>query len=155
MPMHVRRAALGALVLAAGGCQGPPPAAPTPVASAPPTTAAPASKSRLWADTGIAARREQGKDCPPMSWDVAGTYIGATIGLRGVIWFTDGSGTSSARGAAGPDGRFDMTVRPISGNGPRGQVSGRRYPDGSIEVHMNGTGCSHLDVVLPPGATRT
>lgn len=151
--MQVRLMALGALLLAAGGCQGPPPAPPAPVASTPPAPAA--SKSRLWADTGIAARNEQGKDCPPMSWDVAGMYIGATIGLRGVIWFTDGSGTSSARGAATSDGRFDMVVRPISGNGPRGQVSGRRYPDGSIEVHMNGSGCSHLDTVLPPGATRT
>ena len=152
MPSGLRRAALGALLLAAGGCQAPPP--PAPIAAAPATTA-PAGQSRLWADTGIAARNEGGKNCPPMSWDIAGSYIGATIGLRGVIWFTDGSGTSSARGAAGPDGSFDMTVRPISGNGPRGQVRGRRYPDGSIEVHMNGTGCSHLDTVLPPGATRT
>lgn len=153
--MHLRYAALGALVLAGGGCQSAPPAVPAPVASASTQAAAPVNQPRLWADTGIAARREQGKDCPPMSWDIAGMPIGATIGLRGVIWFTDGSGISSARGAAGPDGQFDLTVRPINGNGPRGQVRGRRHPDGSIEVRMNGTGCSHVDTVLPPGATRT
>ena len=90
-----------------------------------------------------------------MSWHLSVMNIGATLGVNGVIWYTDGSGISSARGAATTDGRFDMVVTPVSGNGPRGRVSGRRLPNGAIEVHMNGKGCSHLDTVLPPGATQT
>lgn len=122
--------------------------------SAPPlqaTTARPA----LWADTGIAEHDAENEHCPPMSWHLSAMSIGATIGLNGVIWYTDGSGISSARGAATTDGRFDMVVTPVTGNGPRGRVSGRRNPDGSIDVRMNGTGCSHLDMRLPPGATQT
>ncbi len=122
-----------AFALAVSACQQPPPEGP------------------LWLNTALNAR----PDCPAMAWRISVMDIEQTVGLRGTVWFVDGSGTSVARGAATTAGRFDLNVTPTSGNGPSGRVTGFRFPDGSTAIRMTGTGCSNVDVRVPAGATET
>ena len=111
----------------------------------------PPPEGPLWLNTATNAP----KDCPSIAWRISVMDIAQTVGLRGTVWFTDGSGTSTARGAATTAGRFELTLTPQSGNGPSGRVTGVRYPDGSTDIRMTGPGCSNVNVRVPPGASQT
>jgi hypothetical protein len=125
--------ALAPAVLPLAACQPPPPETP------------------LWLNTAVGAP----PNCPQIAWRISVMNIEQTIGLAGTAWFTDGSGISQVRGAATTEGRFNLVVTPISGNGPRGEVSGFRYKDGSTDIRLTGPGCSNVNVRVPPGATQT
>ncbi len=67
--------------------------------------------------------------------------------LSGVVFFKDGSGTSSVNGTT--DGtNVNWTMTPISGNGPKGEVTGRVSPQGSLQLQMTGTNCT-LKTMIP------
>jgi hypothetical protein len=67
--------------------------------------------------------------------------------LSGVVFFKDGSGTSSVSGTT--DGtKVNFTMTPMSGNGPKGDVTGQVSPQGSLQLQLVGTNCK-LKTMVP------
>ncbi len=81
--------------------------------------------------------------CPPVVLHVLRS--GQT--LSGVVFFKDGSGVSSVQGTT--DGtNVNWTMTPMSGNGPKGEVTGRVSPQGSLRLQLTGTNCT-LKTMVP------
>jgi hypothetical protein len=64
----------------------------------------------------------------------------------GYVWFADASGMSKATGTLDmASGQFHLTVTPIDGSGPIGEVTGTKNPDtGVVTAELEGPGCSKL-----------
>jgi hypothetical protein len=64
----------------------------------------------------------------------------------GYVWFTDASGMSKATGEMNlQSGVFRLTLTPLDGQGPLGEVTGRKDPGtGVVVAELNGPGCSKL-----------
>jgi hypothetical protein len=64
----------------------------------------------------------------------------------GYVWFTDASGMSKATGTMNlQSGVFHLTLQSLDGQGPLGEVTGRKDPaTGVVVAELNGPGCSKL-----------
>ncbi len=91
-----------------------------------------------------------GMTCPALTWAIHPVGAPENGGLSGVLWYTDMSGVSLARGMMGKDGKFTLDVAPISGSGPTGTVSGTRQPNGALMADLNGPGCAKLHISMTP-----
>lgn len=103
-----------------------------------------------WLDQIISPGGED--TCEEMSWNIRRDDQGA---IRGVIWYTGGSGVSNAVGKAERDGHFTIKVSSIYGSGPVGTVTGVRKTDGSIDAEFVGTSCKTGMIHIAPGQTST
>jgi len=81
--------------------------------------------------------------CPAIRWMLRDTDSEAPSGY---VWFTDASGMSKATGESDlSSGLFHLTLVSLDGNGPTGQVTGRKDPKtGSVTADLDGPGCSKL-----------
>lgn len=84
--------------------------------------------------------------CPAISWVIHPVGAAENGGLSGVLWYLDMSGVSLARGTMQKDGKFTLSLTPVSGSGPTGTVVGTRAPGGALMADLNGPGCSMLHV---------
>ncbi len=67
--------------------------------------------------------------------------------LSGVVFFKEGSGVSSVKGST--DGRtLQWTMTPVSGEGPKGDVTGQVSSTGNLAAHLAGTNCT-LETTVP------
>ena len=67
--------------------------------------------------------------------------------LSGVAFYADGTGVSSVKGMS--DGsKFNWTMDSLSGNGPKGDVTGTISPQGALKATLTGTACT-LDLLIP------
>jgi hypothetical protein len=80
--------------------------------------------------------------CPAIRY----LFRGISAEPVGYVWFTDASGMSKATGTMDlASGRFHLTLTPLDGAGPTGEVTGRKDPDtGTVTAELDGPGCSKL-----------
>jgi len=105
-------------------------------------------------DTYIAEHEEGGVHCAGLSWHIDRVVQpDKTVSISGPIWYTDGSGVSFATGKGQPDGKFTLTVKTMSGEGPAGTITGQRMPDGSIDSTAVGPPCFAGTRHIAPGQT--
>lgn len=64
----------------------------------------------------------------------------------GYVWFEDASGMSKATGTMDlASGQFHLTLTSLDGNGPTGEVTGRKDPaTGTVTAELDGPACSKL-----------
>jgi hypothetical protein len=64
----------------------------------------------------------------------------------GYVWFADASGMSKATGTMDlASGQFHLTLTSLDGNGPTGEVTGRKDPaTGTVTAELDGPACSKL-----------
>lgn len=64
----------------------------------------------------------------------------------GYVWFGDASGMSKATGTMDlQSGRFHLTLTPLDGDGPKGEVTGvKERFTGTVTAELQGPGCSKL-----------
>jgi hypothetical protein len=64
----------------------------------------------------------------------------------GYVWFGDASGMSKATGTMDlQSGRFHLTLTPLDGDGPTGEVTGvKERFTGTVTAELQGPGCSKL-----------
>ncbi len=89
--------------------------------------------------------------CAPLTWmlnERDGTLVG-------VIWFTDGTGYSAAKGTIDRKaGTFHIDIEPVEGNSsPQGSISGTQKADGTITADIAGGRCANMQMVFKPGDT--
>ncbi len=103
---------------------------------------------------GMAPHKAGGQDCPALTWHINRVPgQSGTTALSGPIWYENGSGVSFAQGTAQADGSFSLDVKSVSGNGPSGTLSGKRYKNGAVDVNAEGTPCFSGKFHLRPGQT--
>lgn len=93
-------------------------------------------------------------DCSYISY----LFRGLSETLVGYVWYADGSGMSKATGPMDlTTGKFHLTVTPLDGNGPSGEVDGVRDPDTrAVTADLVGPGCSNLKLApMSPVLTYT
>ncbi len=108
-----------------------------------------------WMMAGIPAHKAgSGQDCPSLAWHInRQPSPGGTVNLSGPIWYENGSGVSFAQGTGQPDGTYSLDVKSVSGDGPAGTISGKRFKNGSVDVNATGTPCFSGKFHLRPGQT--
>jgi hypothetical protein len=110
----------------------------------------------LVAVSGVALAQEGRKDavfyydglstntprCPAIRY----LFRGVSEQPVGYVWFTDASGMSKATGTMDlKTGVFHLTLTSLDGQGPLGEVTGKKDPDtGVITAELDGPGCSKL-----------
>ncbi len=88
--------------------------------------------------------------CPMVTWVIHPVGNPASGGLSGVVWYTDMSGISLARGMMDKSGKFSLALSAVSGSGPTGTVTGTRASSGALTADLDGPGCSKLHVRMMP-----
>jgi len=108
-----------------------------------------------WLSAGIPAHKAgSDQDCPALAWHInRQPSSGGTVALTGPVWYENGSGVSFAQGTGQPDGTYSLDVKSVSGNGPTGTISGKRFKNGSVDVNANGSPCFSGKFHLRPGQT--
>lgn len=83
--------------------------------------------------------------CPSMTWHLQPFGEPGAGEWAGVVWFSDMSGISVAKGKMSQDGKFTLVLTSVSGSGPTGTVNGTRSADGrNLTASLDGPGCSKL-----------
>ena len=84
--------------------------------------------------------------CPAIRY----LFRGISAQPVGYVWFTDASGMSKATGTMNlQSGVFHLTLKSLDGQGPLGEVTGRKDPaTGVVTAELNGPGCSKLKLAL-------
>lgn len=85
-------------------------------------------------------------NCPMVTWVIHPVGNPESGDLSGVVWFTDMSGVSLARGMMDKAGQFSLALSSVSGSGPTGTVTGVRAQNGALTADLNGPGCSQPHV---------
>ena len=85
-------------------------------------------------------------NCPMVTWVIHPVGNPESGGLSGVVWYTDMSGVSLARGMMDKTGKFNLALSAVSGSGPTGTVTGIRAQNGALTADLDGPGCSKLHV---------
>ena len=79
---------------------------------------------------------------PPAQAQILPVPLGVAGNINGVACYTGMSGISAIKGTVTADGTITPTLTSISGNGPAGNVTGRR--DNNIShVELHGAGCAN------------
>jgi hypothetical protein len=105
-------------------------------------------------NTYVEEHEAGGHHCAGLSWHIDRVVQpDKTVNISGPIWYTDGSGVSFATGTGQPDGKFTLTVKTLSGEGPAGTITGQRMPDGSIDSTALGPPCFAGTRHIAPGQT--
>ena len=80
--------------------------------------------------------------CPAIRY----LFRGVADSPVGYVWFADASGMSKATGTMDlASGAFHLTLASLDGQGPLGEVTGRKDPDsGVVTAELDGPGCSKL-----------
>jgi hypothetical protein len=88
---------------------------------------------------GIATNTPQ---CPAIRY----LFRGIEAEPVGYVWFADASGMSKATGTLDlSSGQFHLTLTSLDGNGPTGEVTGRKdLATGAVTAVLDGPGCSKL-----------
>ena len=107
-------------------------------------------------DTYLEEHEEGGVHCAGLSWHITRVpQPDKTVSISGPIWYNNGSGVSFATGTGQADGHFTLSVKTMSGDGPAGEITGQRMPDGSIDSTAVGPVCFAGKRHIAPGQTTS
>ncbi|MGH7869698.1 MAG: hypothetical protein ACREP9_19240 [Candidatus Dormibacteraceae bacterium] len=85
--------------------------------------------------------------CPYLIWRLTKHADGA---VTGIVYYSDLSGVSMAKGNVGKSGQFHIELTSEMGEGPVGTVDGLRPPNGKATATMKGPGCANMEIRLTP-----
>ena len=107
----------------------------------PPATAAPPVAGYV----GEASSSVAG--CPFILWRLARHDNGE---ITGIVYYSDLSGTSMAKGTMDKAGMFHLDLSSAMGSGPVGTVDGTRSSNGRVVAVMKGEGCANMHLSIKP-----
>jgi hypothetical protein len=85
--------------------------------------------------------------CPALIWRLA-THEDGTI--TGIVYYSDLSGISMAKGSADGSGHFHIQLTSAMGDGPMATVEGVKPSKGRGYATMTGQGCANMHMTLNP-----
>lgn len=107
--------------------------------------AAPPPSARIGGYTGGSPSSVAG--CPALIWRFA-LHDDGTI--TGIVYYSDVSGLSSAKGSMDQSGHFHLQLTSAIGDGPVGTVDGEKTTKGRGYATMTGQGCANMHMTLSP-----
>lgn len=87
--------------------------------------------------------------CPYIVWRLVRHEDGE---ITGIVYYSDLSGMSTAKGAVNQEGQFHLQLTSSMGQGPAGTVDGTKSSDGTTSATMQGAGCANMHVTMNPEA---
>lgn len=85
--------------------------------------------------------------CPYLIWRLAKHENGT---VTGIVYFSDLSGISMAKGNINKSGQFHIELTSAMGEGPVAVVTGVKPPKGPATATMKGEGCANMEMRLTP-----
>lgn len=86
-------------------------------------------------------------NCPYLVWRLAKHADGT---ITGIVFYSDLSGLSLAKGNIDQKGQFHFELTSALGEGPVATVDGMTKGRGKTAAKMNGAGCANSEVKLTP-----
>jgi hypothetical protein len=84
--------------------------------------------------------------CPALLWRFALHEDGT---ITGIVYYTDVSGLSIAKGSMDQSGHFHLQLTSALGDGPVGTIDGEKTKKGG-HATMTGQGCANMHMTLSP-----
>lgn len=85
--------------------------------------------------------------CPYLIWRLAKHDNGT---VTGIVYFSDLSGLSMAKGSINKSGQFHIELTSAIGEGPVATVDGVKPSSGPATATMKGSGCANMEMRLSP-----